>query len=251
MRVAVCETHLDLARRAAEIVVERGRSAIASRGSFHVVLSGGHTPEETYQYLVGIDQGMALDWARVHLYWGDERLVPHDDADSNYSVAFRSLISQINIPEENVNAVDVSTGTAAEAAQRYEAHLKTLKLLGRMGAYPRFDLILLGIGDDGHTASLFPGHQEALDSADWAVGTSPGALPPPVDRVTLTLPVLCRAADVLFLASGTGKAEVVRRILEDEPPVHSAPAAGVRPLSGAVTWLLDRLSSARLSSLPT
>jgi 6-phosphogluconolactonase len=238
----------EVSRRAADLFVQAVRQSAARYRSFTVALSGGSTPRGLYALLAQEPYRSDIPWELVHVFWADDRCVPPDQADSNYRLAHETLLAQVPLPETNIHRVHTETGDCAGAAADYAQELITFfNLEGR--ALPHFDLILLGVGDDGHTASLFPG-RPALDEREaLAVASPPGRLPPPVDRVTLTLPVLNAAHHVVFLVTGTGKAEVVRRILAppDATEGELLPAQRVRPAEGRVTWILDKAAGEALS----
>lgn len=248
MNVSIFPTADDVALEVARVIEEKAAEAIAARARFHLALSGGRTPEAAYRHLAAMAAETGLDWSKVDLYWSDERMVPPDSADSNFAMAKRSLLGSVDVPAENIHVYDTSLPTASDTAKAFEDSLKASSALLQSNGYPVFDLIMLGLGDDGHTASLFPGHTEALASTAWVVGTTPGVLPPPVDRVTFTFPVLNNARLVLFIVAGENKASVVQRVLEDSPGVDSAPAAGV---TQNVRWLLDKGAASRLSGIPS
>jgi 6-phosphogluconolactonase len=262
--VLICPDAATLAFEAAELIVRAAADASAARGRFTLALSGGSTPEATYNLLAalanpdspgsrspvnGTGQSLAvgrIDWSRVYLFFGDERCVPHDDNRSNYALAKRSLLSKVPVPADHVFPIPTDLPTPAAAADAYSRTLAQAFGMPAGGAPPRFDLILLGLGDDGHTASLFP-HAAALDEERaWVTWSPPGVLPPPVDRVTFTFPTLNAARAVLFLVAGGRKAGVVRDVLEGQPAVWERPSAGVRPTDGTLTWLLDQAAAGLL-----
>jgi len=217
-----------LARTAAERFVTLAREAIAERSCFVVALAGGSTPRVTYELLPTRQFAHRVNWALVHVFWGDERTVPPDHADSNYRMARESLLDKVSIPAANVHRI-LGELPPQQAAAIYEREL--LEVLGGDG---RFDLVLLGMGEDGHTASLFPG-TSALEEAVAPV------VPVYVAklcswRVTLTLPLLNAARHVMFLVSGAGKAEALARVRAGE----RLPAALIQPRSGQLLWLVDR-----------
>jgi 6-phosphogluconolactonase len=241
LELAVCRDAADVSRRAADLFLRLAREADARYRAFTVALSGGSTPKGLYARLAQEPYRTEVPWNLIHVFWGDERCVPPDHADSNYKLAYDALLSQVALPETNIHRVPTDTGDCAQAAADYAQELVTFfGLEGR--ALPHFDLLLLGVGDDGHTASLFPG-QPALDEREaLVVASPPGRLPPPVDRVTLTLPVLNAARHVVFLATGAGKREIVARILagRDAAEGDLLPAQRVRPADGALTWIVDQ-----------
>jgi 6-phosphogluconolactonase len=237
--LTICPDANVLADRAAELIIEAARESIRQRGRFTLVLSGGSTPEKTYDCLAREENLAAIDWSKTFLFVGDERFVPPDDPASNFAMIRRSLIERVAVPAANVLPILTAYPSAAGAAAAYNRTLEQFFKLPAGGPPPRLDLALLGLGDDGHTASLFPG-KPALDVGDaWVTSSPPGVLPPPVDRITLTFPSLNRAHQVLFLVAGEKKANVVRRILLDAPRRGEIPAAGIKLDEGLVTWLLD------------
>ncbi len=236
----------ELAAQAAERIIQAAEKAIRERGRFTIALAGGSTPEKTYTLLAQPPYSCRIDWSRSFLFFGDERFVLPEDPHSNYGMAKRTLLGSVPVPAEQVFPVPTDRATAEEAAAAYEG-----TLAAAFGApdrkQPRFDLILLGLGDDGHTASLFP-HAPSLTVNDrWVVASPPGTLPPPVDRITLTYAVLNAARQVLFLVSGKKKAPVLQEVLEGHPSLEERPAAGVHPSDGTVEWLVDEAAAQRLT----
>jgi 6-phosphogluconolactonase len=232
-----------LSTEAAERIIAEAQSAISVRGRFTLVLSGGSTPERTYQLLAQPSRRSKIDWSKTWLFFGDERCVPHDDPRSNFRVAAEALLKPLRIAADHVLVVPVEAGSPAQCAAEYERRLRQFFGVPAGGAFPHFDVILLGLGDDGHTASLFPGKPALGETKAWVTWSPPGVLPPPVDRVTLTLPVLNTAREVMFLVAGEEKAPVVREILEDRSDYHVHPATGVKPKDGNLTWLLDETAA--------
>jgi 6-phosphogluconolactonase len=211
--------------------------AVAKRGRFAVALSGGTTPAGLYGVLAS-DARLrgAVPWERTQVFWGDERQVPPEHPDSNYRLARDVLLSKVSVPEVNVHRIPGDLPDASQAAQRYEHDMRAALELGE-SELPRFDLVLLGLGADGHTASLFPG-TEALQekhraaTANW-VDTLRSW------RITLTVPAINRARAVMFLVSGEDKAEAVKSVLEKPRNSETLPAGLVRPRSGTVLWFMD------------
>jgi 6-phosphogluconolactonase len=226
---------------AAEHVAEAAARAVAERGRFLLVMAGGSTPRGVYERLAG-PVGERIPWQRVHLFWGDERCVSPDDPASNYGMAEASLLHAVPVPAKNLHRIHGEHG-ALGAAELYDAALAAFFGAARPtdpGARPAFDLVLLGVGTDGHTASLFPG-SPALDADGWA---APAEAPPdaPVrERITLTLPALGSARECLFLVTGADKRQVVQRLLHAPGDAPRLPAARVR---GQVFWFLDAASAA-------
>ncbi|MBI5418526.1 MAG: 6-phosphogluconolactonase [Deltaproteobacteria bacterium] len=244
-RLFVVSSAEELARAAAGrlwgIVRERAAAQCRPGGSapgIHVALSGGETPRRTYELLSSEPYRGRFPWDRVHFYQVDERWVRPDDPLSNRRMLSEALLSRAPVPEGNFHAVDTALSGPEEAARRYEELLRRA-FPDPPGGFPRFDAILLGIGKDGHTASLFPGAKETSEERAWAIHAAGGD--PPVPRVTLSLPVLSAAAQVIFLVSGKEKAEVLKRILSGKG--EELPAARVLPNRGKVTFLADALAA--------
>lgn len=245
--VMVLKDSDDLAVHAADLIIQIAQNAIRVRGRAMLALAGGSTPKKTYSVLAEPDRRGRLDWAHAYLFFGDERFVRPDDPSSNFAMVQRTLLEPASVPAGHVFPVPTHLGTAAAAAEAYAATLTRAFGIGGSCDPPQFDLILLGLGDDGHTASLFPGAASLRVTDRWAVASPPGTLPPPVERVTLTFPVLNAAREILFLVSGQNKAEVLHDVLESQPRREERPAACVCPVDGTVTWLVDEAAASRLT----
>lgn len=241
--VLVVATAAALAEEAANHFVEVAAKALTELGTFRVALSGGATPRSLYARLASEPFLSRVDWGRVQVFWGDERCVPPDHPDSNYRLAHELLLSKVPVRPENVYRMRGEAADPDLAAAEYAGELQTAFGLKR-GERPRFDLILLGMGTDGHTASLFP-HSPALrEVTRLAVAAYVEAVKG--YRITLTLPVLNSAASVLFLVSGGDKAERLRGALGGKPS-HAAPASMVRPERGTLQWIVDRAAATGLA----
>ncbi len=241
--VLVVSSAAALAEEAAERFAGTASRALNDAGRFSVALSGGATPRGLYARLAAEPFRSRVDWSRVRVFWGDERCVPPDHPDSNYRLAHELLLSRVAILPDNVHRMRGEAADPDLAAAEYAAELQTAFGLKR-GERPRFDLILLGMGADGHTASLFP-HSPALREVTRL------ALAAYVDavrgyRLTLTLPVLNTAAAVLFLVAGSDKAQRLRAVLRDKPSPE-APASLVRPERGTLHWIVDRAAATGLA----
>jgi 6-phosphogluconolactonase len=247
LELRVCQIPDQLAAEAAERILEAAAEAIRARGVFRIALAGGSTPEKTYTLLGQPERAARIDRAKTYLFFGDERFVPPDDPRSNFGMARRTLLSRLSLPAGHVLPIPTDGKNAAEGAAAYARTLASEFTLGPAGGLPRFDLILLGLGDDGHTASLFPGAAALNEDRAWVTWSPPGTLPPPVDRVTLTFPVLNAARQVLFLVAGAKKAVPVRDVVEGRCTREQRPAAGVRPSDGTVTWMLDEAAAGLLT----
>ncbi|MCL4876744.1 MAG: 6-phosphogluconolactonase [Anaerolineae bacterium] len=222
-----------LSRAAADYFVNLSRAATQRGDRFSVALSGGSTPESLYALLATEAYASRVDWPMVHLFWGDERCVPPDHIDSNYRMAQHAFIKSVPIPVENVHRIPAER-PPEEAARLYERELR--QFFGGM-EWPRFDLILLGIGDDGHTASLFP-HSPALQVTDqWVAENYIEKLD--VWRVTLTAPAINAAANIAFMAIGEKKAGRIYEVTQGSYQPDSLPAQLIQPTNGKLVWLVD------------
>lgn len=244
--VEVVADGTELARAAAREFVARCRGAVADRGSFSVALSGGSTPAAVYALLADPSREFSgqVPWDRVHVFWGDERHVPPDHLDSNYRAAREALLSRVPIPRRQIHPIHSELPDARDAAEDYSRELRTFFRFAA-GQAPRFDLIFLGLGADGHTASLFPGGSAVRERRRLVVAEKP--LNKDGWRITLTLPVINAAARVVFLVSGQNKAEALRKVLTGTLRPDILPAQGVRPESeDALRWLVDQEAASRL-----
>lgn len=239
--IEVLASAADLFHAAAEEFVSSARAAIGAQGRFSVALSGGSTPKALYSLLAANYPSFA--WNRVFLFFGDERHVPPTDPQSNYRMVNESLLTKIAIPAENVFRVLAENPDADAAASAYEAQLRRFFDV-KTGEFPRFDLILLGMGPDGHTASLFPDsaaleEQSRFVVANWVAKFN-------THRITFTFPVLNRAAEVMFMASGPDKADMLHQVLEGHstPPL---PSQRVQPSDGKLLWMLDEPAATKLA----
>ena len=226
-----------LSRAAAEEIARSAEEAVAARGRFTIALSGGNTPKPVYRLLA---QEPRLDWSRVHVFWGDERHVPPDHPDSNFGMAHEALLSKVPIPSGNVHRVRAEKPDAERVASDYEWTLRSAFDLDE-GERPRFDLVLMGIGADGHTASLFPGSDAVRERSGLVVAPWVNSLG--TFRITLTPPVFNRAALALFLVSGEEKADALKAVLEGDFQPDRFPAQVVRPEDGKLVWLVDRAAA--------
>jgi 6-phosphogluconolactonase len=237
-------TPQDLFQAAAEEVIRDATDAVAQRGRFTIALSGGSTPRNLYT-LIAANASASLPWNQMFFFWGDERHVPPDDPESNYRMANEALLSKVPIPPANIFRIPSENPDASAAADAYEQTLRKFFALAP-GEFPRFDLILLGIGPDGHTASLFP-ETDALQEksrlvvANWVAKMK-------TSRITLTLPVLNAARCVAFLVSGTDKAAVLHEVLEGDAPGEKYPSRLVQPSEGKLIWFVDRAAASELST---
>jgi len=239
--LAVLPSTAALADAAAARFVAAAEDAIASHGQFIVALSGGSTPRDTYLRLGTEALVSKVMWSRVQVLWGDERCVPPDHVESNYRMARETLLDRVPVPAANVHRIH-GEDDPATAAEAYEA---TLRALLRTPAGARIDLVLLGLGEDGHTASLFPGSAAVHEQTRWVMAARATAAS--MWRITLTPAVINAAAEVLFLVSGGAKAGILRRVLEGPRRPQELPAQAIAPSNGRVRWCVDAAAAADLT----
>jgi len=241
--VRVYANPTEVARAAARLFVDYAWQAIAKDGQFLVALSGGSTPQLLFGFLASDEFRGQVDWAKVQIFWGDERAVPPTHPNSNYGTARRELLVRAPIPEGNVHRMEAEKPNIGRAAHEYEEVLRKYLELDDRG-FPRFHLIFLGMGPDGHTASLFPGARVTQQTSRWV--STPMVAKLNARRMTLTLPVLNAAHRVLFLVVGAEKAETLRVVLEGkaDPPL---PAQMVQPREGLRLFLVDEAAAALLA----
>jgi 6-phosphogluconolactonase len=214
------------------LIVAAARAAIDTRGWFALVLAGGSTPRGTYQRLSAAPLATQLPWQHTHVFFGDERCVPHDHPDSNSHMADTALLAHVPIPADHVHRIS-GAGSAEDAARAYEDELRSVFAPGRV----QFDLVLLGIGPDGHTASLFPGAAACAEREKLVAATPAPKLKPRVPRITMTFPALNSARETLFLVAGPKKKDVLDRVLAGD---ETLPAALVRPCERLVLYWTDQ-----------
>jgi 6-phosphogluconolactonase len=258
-----------LARNAAERFVALAREAIAARGRCAVALSGGSTPRDLYARLASPEFAAHIDWTRAHFFWGDERAVPPDHPESNYCMANETLLSRVKLPAQNIHRI-LAEQNPVDAARAYEETLRrffdldadergqtrtkekhprssaaTLAPHASAGVrVPSFDLILLGLGANGHTASLFPHTQLLHETTRWVAAAYIDEVK--MWRITLTAPVINAAANILWLVAGADKAATVRAVLRGDHRPDDLPAQLIQPTNGRAVWLLDRDAASEL-----
>ena len=231
--VRVCADLADLSRRAAEAAVDAITGAVRTAGTCSIVLAGGSTPRTLYRLLAS-EFRARIPWVNVQVVWGDERYVSPEDPRSNYRMAKEALLDHVPCPDANIHPMPTHCPSADVAARDYERTLRH----HFVGEWPQFDLVLLGVGDDGHTASLFPGSLALAERTRWVVAAQAPVEPPL--RLTMTVPALTRAAAVHVLVAGAAKARALRHVLEGAGDWIKYPAAGVRLATGSVIWWADR-----------
>jgi 6-phosphogluconolactonase len=242
--IRILTTPQELFEAAAEEVVRVANTAVKEHGRFTIALSGGSTPKSLYN-LLATNARTSLPWDRIFFFWGDERHVPPKDADSNYRMADEAMLSKVPVSVANVFRMPAENPDAPAAAEAYEQTLRKFFQLSA-GEFPRLDLILLGMGPDGHTASLFPGtaglqEKSRLVIANWVEKLK-------THRLSFTLPVLNAARCIAFLVSGTDKAPALRAVLEENVSGEQYPSKLVQPKDGKLIWFVDRAAASGLSS---
>jgi 6-phosphogluconolactonase len=234
----------EVARAAAEEVIRLAGEAVRAHGRFTLALSGGSTPRALFRLLV--EARDRIDWGAVQVFWGDERHVPPDHPDSNYRMTRETLLDHVPLPAASIHRIHGEDPDAEHAAALYDDEIAAAFALAPQQP-PRFDLVLLGLGGEGHTASLFPG-SAALHERERRV-VAPFVPKLAAHRITLTPPVLNHAAAVIFLVSGADKADALAAVVEGEPQVDLYPAQIVRPERGRLLWLVDREAAQRLTAI--
>jgi 6-phosphogluconolactonase len=225
----------------AALFVELAQKAIAETGRFTVALSGGSTPKAIYAKLATPEYARQVDWSKVHLFWGDERCVPPDNLDSNYNMTRMAMLSALPIPAGNIQRMRGEL-EPAQAAQAYEEILRRYF----EAAKPGFDLVLLGMGDDGHTASLFPGTAAVHEDKRWAIENYVEKLK--MWRLTLTPPIINAAKTVAFVVAGESKAARLKSVLEGKSKPDEQPSQIIQPTTGKLLWLLDEAAAKLLKN---
>ena len=232
--IIICRGIDDLAQQAAAEFAKLAQSSLREKRRFAVALSGGSTPRALYSLLATPEFTRQISWPQIHLFWGDERCVPPDNPESNYRMVREALLAKTEIPPDNIHRMAGEKEPHIAAAE-YEEELRDFFQLAP-NAFPRFDLILLGLGEEGHTASLFPSSEALQETKRLVVATYAAKLN--AHRLTLTLPVLNHGAVVLFLIAGASKAPIVTEILRDDGQAARFPAARIQPVDGRLVWLL-------------
>jgi len=233
-----------MSRAAAATIVDHISQSLQTRDAYSIALSGGSTPRRLYSLLANeATLREQIPWERIHFFWGDERRVPAGHPDSNYRMAYNALLSKVSIPSTNIHRIHAEDADADKAAADYEIEIR--RFFGiEAGQIPQFNCVLLGMGADGHTASLFPATSALVENkrlvvANWVKKFQS-------HRFTLTLPVFNHAAQILFLVSGEDKADTLKAVLEGNRQPDRYPAQLIQPTHGEVTWFLDHSAASRL-----
>jgi 6-phosphogluconolactonase len=242
--IKIVEDLQALSLRAAELIVERLAIVLKTKDVCTMVLAGGSTPRNLYSLLAG-DSAMnnKIPWERVHFFWGDERHVASDHPESNFRMANEAMLSRLPIAPQNIHRVMSENSDAGESARLYAQEISSFFKL-EAGQIPRFDCVLLGMGPDGHTASLFPEtpaltQKKRLVAVNWVEKLQ-------THRITLTAPVFNNAECIIFLVSGANKAETLKRVLEGEMQPQQLPAQLIQPFHGKLYWIIDRAAAGEL-----
>ena len=242
MQIAIYPDIDTISQQAAVYVARIAREAIVTRGRFTIALSGGNTPKKLYSLLAAEPYSSQIDWQLVDIFWSDERCVPPDDPESNYNMAHEVMLSRLSIPVAQVHRIPADRENRDAASLDYT---RDMQRVFSTNGIPEFDLIQLGMGPEGHTASLFP-HQPSLHEKQRLV--MPVSVPkPPPDRLTFTPPILNAARNILFLATGADKADALHAVIEGPANSDEYPAQVVRPPNGEVTWMVDSAIAQKLS----
>lgn len=243
-RIQIESDSESLASAAAGLLVDKANQAVTEKGLFTLAISGGSTPKRLFENLADRSKPYfsKLPWSETHFFWVDERHVPPEDKDSNYRMTREAMLSQVPAPEINIHRIISENPNAEAAAMEYESTLKTF-----FNSLPRFDLVLLGLGEDGHTASIFPNspvlsETRRLVAAPWVEKLN-------TFRITLTLPVLNNAVATVFLVSGHGKAQILRDVMEGKFEPERLPAQAIRPTHGELKWLIDKEAGSLLGQI--
>ena len=233
-----------LAQAAAEYFAAVARTAIEARGRFTVALAGGKTPQRLYTLLAAPPFNERLSWDRVEFFWGDERAVPPDHADSNFRMANEALLGKLALAGARIHRMQAERADLENAAVEYQAEIARVFAVDADGEPPRFDLVLLGLGADGHTASLFPCTEATKEEGRWVISN----YAPKLDsfRLTFTARIINKAAHVLILVAGEDKAEVLAQVLEGERDPWRLPAQLVQPEEGELVWFVDTAAASKL-----
>jgi 6-phosphogluconolactonase len=243
LKIKVLSDLESLSRCAASIFLDASRNSIKTQKRFTVALSGGLTPKRMFALLGSDSYQHKVEWRYVHLFWVDERCVAKENEESNFRIAYKSFLSKISIPAANVHRVK-GEEDPEKAAKDYEDDLR--KFFG-MSRIPVFDLTILGMGEDGHTASLFPGSKALEETIRFALPVF--MKKPKYDRITLTLPVLNNSVQILFLVSGPSKANIINEILGKEGKKEGYPTGLINPSKGQVLWLIDQEAARNLKEI--
>jgi len=243
-QIEIASNPESFARKSVEIFIADAQKAIREKDVFYVALSGGHTPKHFFELLGEMNQAKNLPWIKIHLFWVDERYVPPISPQSNYKLAADTFLSKVAIPQNNIHPIPTEYADFHVAARQYEKTIRNVFKLEE-NEIPEFDLIVLGMGADGHTGSLLPNSYAPFDTDDLACVVY--VLDNKLNRITLTHPVLCAASHLVVLVSGREKAAILNNVLKSEPDEVRYPIHSIWPILDKVTWLVDSEAAKSLS----
>lgn len=230
------------ARECLDIFITAAEQAVKAKGVFHTAVSGGHTPIKFFELLGSRAEVKNMPWDKIHVFWVDERYVPHDSPHSNYKLARDSFLSKVPIPEQNIHPIPTEGEDSDLACKEYEKTISSVFDI-KPGQLPEFDLVVLGMGADGHTGSMFPGSYASFDTTDLACVVyllDQGDMPDkPVTRITLTHPVICAASRIVMLVTGKEKAQILKEVLTSPPDDVRYPVHSLLPAIERITWVVD------------
>jgi 6-phosphogluconolactonase len=238
--LVILENPEDVAAAAAARFVDLAAERITARGRFSVALAGGSTPKRAYELLAHDDHRNRVAWSKVHIFFGDERCVPPEDAESNYRMASQAMVSRLPIPAQNIHRM-AGEGDPATSARLYEDELQSFF---EGASWPRLDLVFLGMGDDGHTASLFPGTIALKEERAWVVANWVEKFK--TFRITLTAPAINHAAHIVFIVTGESKARRLADVMRGPRDPERLPSQSIQPLDGSLEWCVDKAAAAYL-----
>lgn len=238
-----------LSRAAARLFQEVAQDAVVRRSRFTLALAGGSTPRRLYELLASAPQREQVPWGKVEIFWTDERPVPKEHRDSNFRLAYETLLRKIPVSPAQIHRMPGECEDLEQAAEDYQGELARTFAISAEGGPPMLDLVLLGLGYDGHTASLFPGTAALSERQRWVVAN----YVPPLRsmRLTLTIPMLNRAARIVFLVAGSDKADALASVLAEPLALEPLPAQLIAPIQGHIDWLVDATAAQKLPHTPT
>jgi 6-phosphogluconolactonase len=234
-KINIVGNYEDLCEKVAQEILELSNKKIVLQNQFSIVLSGGSTPKGIYQCMASPSFRNKFRWEKIHIFFGDERWVPPEDPRSNYRMVMEALLSKVKVPSENIHFIQTKACNLQTSALLYEKSISDFFQL-KKGEFPAFDLVLLGLGQDGHTASLFPGNPSLIEKERLAISTSQTGIPE--KRITLTLPAINHEQEIFFLVSGPDKADIVAKVMKN----MGFPA---NEIQGNVAWFLDKAAASK------
>jgi len=243
MEIKEFDEHSKLSQKAAEHIISIANESVKARGYFTMALSGGNSPVQIYDRLGDPPLKNKMPWSRTLVFWGDDRYLLPGDRESNYHIAYEAMISKVNIPQANIFRIPTEVSPIEMAAALYETIMRKvfvkLRSIDIEKKLPVFDLVILGVGKDGHTASLFPGHKAVNEKERWVTFVKAHARMTLRERVTITLPVINAARNIMFIIAGEGKGDMIKSILTDSKHGKIYPATMIKP-DGQTVWFIDR-----------